>query len=135
MSAYLLDSDSLIFLLKGNSGLVTKVGQVGPASIGLSVVSVAEILHGAYNSSNPTQSLKDTRGLISQFKVIELSQPIADKYGEIKANLKQSGQLLADFDLLIAATALVEARILVTNNVKHFNRLSKQGLAVENWKN
>jgi predicted nucleic acid-binding protein len=134
MSSYLLDSDSLIFLLKQNPGMVAKVGQAGSATIALSVISAAEILHGAYYSSNPVQNLKDTRNLISQFQVIDLNQAIADKYGEIKAILKQNGQLIADFDLLIAATALIGQRTLVTNNLRHFSRLTTYGLTLENWK-
>jgi len=135
MSGYLLDSDSLIFMLKQNPGVVAKVGQAGLSTIALSVISAAEILHGAYYSANPTQSLENTRSLISQFQVIELNQPIADKYAEIKVVLKQGGQVIADFDLLIAATALMKQRTLVTNNLKHFNRLSAIGLALENWRN
>lgn len=131
---YLLDSDSFIFLLRQNPGLQTKCAQVGYNSLALSVITVAEILHGAYNSSNPGQSLHETRTLISQFKVIDLIPVIADKYGEIKTVLKLAGQILADFDLLIAATALVEQRTLVTNNLQHFNRLNQFGLTSETWK-
>jgi tRNA(fMet)-specific endonuclease VapC len=49
----------------------------------------------------------------------------------LKTQLRQSGQPLPDFDLLIASVALVENRILVTNNTHHYERIP--GLQLENW--
>jgi tRNA(fMet)-specific endonuclease VapC len=51
---------------------------------------------------------------------------------EIKTRLRQKGTLIEDFDLLIAATALNNNLVLVTNNVDHFTRIEK--LQIENWK-
>jgi len=39
--------------------------------------------------------------------------------------------MVDDFDILIAATAIVHNKILVTDNTKHFIRF--QELALENW--
>ena len=133
MSDYLLDTDTFIFLLKHHPLVEAKVRAVGIGRLALSAVSVAEVSHGAYYSANPSASLTATRGLIAQLAVITLDQVIADKFGEIKADLRRQGQILADFDLLIGATALVARRILVTNNTKHFQRLGAYGLAIENW--
>ncbi len=134
MTLYLLDTDSFIFLLKSNVGLQAKVQQIGPSAISLSVITVAEALHGAFYANNPVSELQLTRGLLNQFRVIDVNQAIAEKCGQIRATLWQSGQRLEDFDLLIGSTAIVEQRTLVTNNLKHFNRLSAFGLVVENWK-
>jgi tRNA(fMet)-specific endonuclease VapC len=60
--------------------------------------------------------------------------PLGHRYlhlGELKAQLRQAGQLVADFDLLIASIALTEERTLVTNNIRHYNRII--GLNLENW--
>lgn len=133
MTLYLLDTDSLIFLLRQNPGLQTKVQKVGVSSIALSVITVAEALYGAYNSTN-IQNLPSTRQLIGQFSVIDLNQTIADRFGGIKAILRQSGQPMSNFDLLTGVTAIIEQRTLVTNNLKDFNRLMTFGLAIENWK-
>jgi predicted nucleic acid-binding protein len=72
--------------------------------------------------------------LIAKYAVIDLDTPIADKFGEIKTNLRRAGFILADFDLLIGATAIATARTLVTNNTKHFQRLATYGLTLENWR-
>lgn len=49
----------------------------------------------------------------------------------IKAKLRTEGKMLDDFDILIAATAIVNDCVLVTNNIKHFERID--GLTIENW--
>lgn len=53
------------------------------------------------------------------------------KYGEIRWLLESKGIKIGDMDTFIAATALEEDLILVTGNIKHFDRVP--GLKVENW--
>jgi predicted nucleic acid-binding protein len=55
-----------------------------------------------------------------------------DIFGTMKSSLEQSGSPLDDMDLMIAATALLDNLVLVTNNLKHFQRID--GLKIENWK-
>ena len=49
----------------------------------------------------------------------------------IRAQLEASGNLIGDMDMLIAASAVAGGYVLVTNNVRHFQRI--EGLIVENW--
>src|SRR5260370_37012384 len=102
--------------------------------IAVSAVTVAEVLHGAYYSTDPAARLLSTRALIGQLSVVDLDTAIADKFGEIKADLRRQGLLIADFDLLIGSTAIVAGRTLVTSNARHFLRLGAHGLLLENWK-
>lgn len=102
--------------------------------LALSAVTVAEVLYGANGSSNPAQSLQETWALMRQFgNIIDVDTTVAGKFGEIKSDLRRQGLLIADFDLLIGATALVSLRVLVTNNQRHFQRLSAYGLQLDNW--
>jgi len=95
---------------------------------------VAEVLHGADYSTDPAASLLSTHTLISQLCIVDLDTAIADTFGEIKADLRRLGLLIADFDLLIGATAIMAGRTPVTNNARHFLPLSAHGLLLENWK-
>lgn len=131
---YLLDTDTFIFLLKRDAKVTAKANAVGASDIALSAITVAEALHGAYYSADPIKSLRLTRALIAKYAIIDLDTLIADKFGEIKADLRRAGLILADFDLLIGATAIVAGRTFVTNNTRHFNRLISYGLVLENWK-
>jgi len=63
--------------------------------------------------------------------VIGIDAMIAQKFGDIKADLRRQGALLEDSDLFIAATALSLEVTLVTNNNEHFRRVP--GLKLENW--
>ena len=60
-----------------------------------------------------------------------LDQDSADRFGKIKADLRRKGEIIGDFDILIASVALTHDAILVTNNTAHFERIS--GLICENW--
>jgi tRNA(fMet)-specific endonuclease VapC len=53
------------------------------------------------------------------------------KAAEIYAYLKKQGNLIEDADILMASIAIVEDLVLITNNIKHFERI--EGLATENW--
>jgi len=55
----------------------------------------------------------------------------ARAYGDIRFQLEKSGQPIEPLDLLIAAQALSQNLISVTNNDKEFMRI--KNLKVENW--
>ena len=55
----------------------------------------------------------------------------AVRAAEIYADLKADGSLIGDADILIAAMAMVNDLVVVTNNESHFNRI--KDLQVENW--
>jgi tRNA(fMet)-specific endonuclease VapC len=63
--------------------------------------------------------------------VLFLSEDAADKFGKIKADLRGAGQIIDDFDILIAAITLSNDGVLVTNNIEHFKRVER--LKYENW--
>lgn len=103
-------------------------------TLALSAITVAEVLYGAYASSNAARSLQETWALVRQLgHIIDVNSTVADKFGEIKADLRRQGLLIADFDLLIGATALASQRVLVTNNQRHFQRLAVYGVQLDNW--
>ena len=52
-------------------------------------------------------------------------------YAQVRAELERKGQAIGNMDLLIAAHALAEDAVLVTNNAREFLRVP--GLAVEEW--
>jgi tRNA(fMet)-specific endonuclease VapC len=56
---------------------------------------------------------------------------VSQVYGKLKARLMAKGTPLEDFDIAIAAHALVERAVVATDNVRHFQRVP--GLEVENW--
>jgi len=56
---------------------------------------------------------------------------VARQFSGTKALLRAQGNLIEDFDLLLAATAIVYDLILVTNNTAHFDRVPR--LKLVHW--
>lgn len=74
--------------------------------------------------------MKDVAFIIEHFKVIPISETLP-LFGDIKAELKRKGTLIDDFDILIGCAAIVSNLTMVTDNVKHLERLP--GIVIENW--
>jgi len=129
--SFLLDTDICIYWLKGRQSVKEKLLAAGWDQVAISVITQAELYYGAYNSNRVKQNLKRADDFINQFPLLALGEITLKRFGELKAQLRQSGQLLPDFDLLIASVALVENRILVTNNTRHYQRIPD--LQLENW--
>lgn len=134
MTQYLLHTDIFIYLLKHDPSVERKVHAVGDGVNAVSAVTVAEVMHGAYFSAMSSKSLLESRALLARLVVIALDTPLADTFGNIKAELRRLGQVLADFDLLLGITAIVHGRTFVTHNKQHFQRLASYGLLLEDWK-
>ncbi|MTJ23967.1 type II toxin-antitoxin system VapC family toxin, partial [Dolichospermum sp. UHCC 0352] len=86
---------------------------------------------GAYNSQKVAENLTRAEKFIQDIEVIHLDNNAVKKFGELKAELRKIGQPVADFDLLIASVAITRNYILVTNNTRHYSRISE--LKLDNW--
>jgi tRNA(fMet)-specific endonuclease VapC len=104
---------------------------IGMDQIAISTITVGELYFGAYNSAKVAENLTRAETFVKQLAVLPLNDAALKTFGQIKADLRKQGQVVADFDLLIASTALAEARILVTNNTRHYARIP--GIQLENW--
>jgi tRNA(fMet)-specific endonuclease VapC len=89
------------------------------------------LYYGAYNSQKVAENLTRAEDFIQNLPVVPLTDPALRKFGELKAELRRIGQTISEFDLLIASVALTENYILVTNNTRHYSRIST--LQLENW--
>ena len=118
---HLLDTDVII------SHLYKKVSLVYPPNtkLTMSVITLGELLYGANkapHSAIVSDQITQTRTKLS-ITLLPVTETIITLFAQLKVNLERSGQKLADFDLLIAATALAHDLILVTSNKKHFKRI------------
>ena len=128
---YLLDTDIIIFWLKGDKAVERKILSVGLTNISLSTISKAELYFGAYISLNIEANLNNVHKLSQTVVLINFDDAASRYFGKIKANLKRSGNLLPDVDIMIASIALTNELTLVTNNLKHFTRVENS--SIENW--
>ena len=128
---YLLDTDTLIYWLKGNRVIEGKALAIGLAQLSYSVISHAELYFGAYNSAQKDKNLHAIELVNHRLTLVNFSAESAQLFGKIKADLKQQGIIILDADIMIAAIALTNGLTLVTNNEKHFIRIPN--LTLENW--
>jgi tRNA(fMet)-specific endonuclease VapC len=129
--SYLLDTDMCIYWLNGQQSVKEKLLIAGWDQVAISVITQAELYYGAYNSSQITTNLNRVDDFVRQLSIFPLGEMALKRFGELKAHLRQTGQPLPDFDLLIASVALIENRVLVTNNTRHYRRIPN--LILENW--
>jgi predicted nucleic acid-binding protein len=128
---YLLDTDTVIFSLKGNETVRKNLQDHLNDPIKISIVTCMELYYGAYKSQKVASNLAKVKNLEQSLEVIPIGQESADIFGMLKAQLESQGFRLDDFDLSIAVCALAHNLTLVTNNIDHFKRID--GLKLANW--
>ena len=129
--SYLIDTDIIIYSIKGNQNVNEKFNAYRNEPKSISVITYGELVFGAKKSSKIEKNLALVRRISELFPIIEITPAIMETYGEYKALLSKSGIIIDDMDLLIAATAITHNLILVTNNMRHFGRIKE--LEIDNW--
>ena len=132
--SYLLDTNICVHWLSGDMRIDARLKAVDPANCYLSEVTELEVLYGIANSSPTHRKTNQDRiprlEMLFQDRILPI-RPAFPHFAEQKANLRRTGRLVGDFDLLIGCTALAHDLTLVTRNVKDFVNLP--GLRLENW--
>ena len=131
MLKYLLDTNIVIYVIKRRPLEVLETFNTNVTRMAISVVTLAELLHGAEKSSQPASNLAVVEDFCSRLEVLPYSAKAAQHYGSIRTSLERIGQPIGVNDLHIAAHARSEGLILVTNNTKEFSRVP--ALQIENW--
>jgi len=129
--AYLIDTDILIYSLKGHPGVQKWFLENQNIPKFISVISYGELVYGARKSKHPEKNMATANRIAELFPVIDLNKGIIEIFGEFKAKLELAGNRIDDMDLLIASTAMYMDLSLVTNNRNHFSRIDD--LILENW--
>ena len=130
---YFLDTNICVdFFRNKNKELTHKILSLS-SNIKISSIVVAELLHGANKSSTREKNVRQVEDFLANFEIISFGFEAAYIYGEIKAKLELTGNIIGPNDLLIAASVLAENGILVTNNTREFSRI--EGLSLEDWLN
>jgi tRNA(fMet)-specific endonuclease VapC len=127
---YLLDTNICVHYLNGKYNLNHKIDSVGLSNCYISEITVAELIFGAENSGKIAENRKRVNDFQSQIAIIPIFNCL-DCYGREKVRLRKQGTPVDEFDLLIGVTAVVNELIMVTNNVKHFEKI--QNIAIEDW--
>ena len=120
---YLIDTDWLIDVFVGVSHAVRTLRSLPTEKIGVSIVSHGEVFEGAFGFPDTPDRLARHRAFLGQYYTFPLSGPIAEIFGSVRSDLRRSGRRISDLDILIGATAVHHDLILLTRNLRHFDRI------------
>ena len=126
----LMDTDVCIELLRGNRTVIERRHKY-VETVAISFMSVAELYYGAEKSDHKNENVDLVDEFLYTVEIIHSDLDILKKFGEMKSNLAKAGNILADADIFIAATATTRCNMLITGNVNHFRRIEE--LRIENW--
>ncbi len=116
MADYLLDSDVVIWHLRGHSGVVPRIVELSQRGrIGLSVITRAEIIQGMREPERQA-----TFAFLDACQSLPVDRAVADRAGDIVRSYRQQGITIQLPDALIGTTALEAGIPLYTCNARHF---------------
>ena len=132
MQLYMLDTDSVSFFLRGRTpALDERMAKVSPKHVCISAVTWGELLYGVKLKEDAHRLAH----LIDQFRLrvrcLAWDEATATQFASIAAQLHKAGTPIGSMDAMIAAHAMATGAVLISNNTRHFSRVS--GLRVENW--
>nr|WP_281411856.1 type II toxin-antitoxin system VapC family toxin [Rhizobium sp. BK491] len=125
----MLDSNAVIALMKGHSGFVSELRRHRPQDFAIPAIVAHELFYGAYKGQRVAENLARVDAL--QFETLDFDKEDARMAGEIRAALASLGTPIGAYDVLIAGQAIARDLILITRNVREFERVHK--LRFEDW--
>lgn len=131
MLKYMLDSNIAIYVIKRRPIAALEKFNQCASQMCLSSITVAELIHGAEKSQNSQQAFAVVEDFLSRLSILDYDYAAAGHYGDIRANLGQKGTPIGVNDLHIAGHARSAGLILVSNNLREFERVD--GLRLANW--
>src|SRR5689334_20636214 len=120
---YLIDSDYVADYLKGKPPAVTLLDHLAAAGIAISAVTLAEVYEGIYYGKHPSQYKHGLRQFLRPIRVLAVNRLVAYRYAIISGDVRARGILIPPPDMFIAATAIQYHLVLVTRNLRHYQRI------------
>ncbi|HDS1818256.1 TPA: tRNA(fMet)-specific endonuclease VapC [Pseudomonas putida] len=131
MLRYMLDTNICIFTIKNKPQRVREAFNRHHGQLAISTITLMELIYGAEKSDYPERNLSVVEGFAARLEVLDYDSHAAEQSGQLRAELARSGMPIGPYDQLIAGHARALGLILVTNNLREFQRVP--GLRVEDW--
>lgn len=128
---YLIDTSIIVDIFRGNRELTEKLDKlIRIDEIYLNYIVVSELFKGAFLHSKPKEKINQVKDFIGNFEMIDFNIESCEEFGKIYSFLKNSGELIPEFDIMLASIAKASDLTLVTKDKKHFQDI---GIKVEQW--
>jgi predicted nucleic acid-binding protein len=128
----IFDTGEIIALERNRQEIEELIKGREDESFGISVITVAELLHGVERANTETRKIKRqafVEKVIEFFPVYNFDVTIARIYARIWASLEQKNLTIGAHDLIIAATAISLDYTVITSNLRDYQKI--EGLKVE----
>jgi predicted nucleic acid-binding protein len=121
--SYLVDTDVVVGWLKGRQEEISLLRNLSQEGLAVSLITYGEVYDGVYYGRNTADNERAFQQFLRWVDVFPLDQSSMRRFARIRGQLRQTGQLIGDSDILIAATSLDHDLTLITHNIRHFNRI------------
>ena len=132
MANFLLDTDTASRLMRADRSTVTAMRRLGANAIGISTVTMAELIYGARLRPDAPAIMAAVRAFLARVTVHPWDADAAEFHAAIRAAAKAQGRSAGTFDIMIAAHARALGVTLVTSD-KAIGNLAVEGLEVVSW--
>ena len=126
---FLVDTNILIRLMVHNDRALSRRTRIHGHEIALSAIVLHELYFGTYFGSRSSEQIERLDRL--RLPLLPFDAEDARAAARIRAELRRKGTPIGPYDLLIAGQALARGLVVVTRNVREFQRV--EGLGVEDW--
>ena len=127
----LLDTNICIHVINSKPpAVLERFRKYRMGEIGLCSVVAAELAYGVAKSGS-ARNREALEMFLAPLIILPFDVAALWAYGDLRAELERKGTPIGALDTMIAAHALSNKSILVTNNSREFARVP--GLALENW--
>jgi tRNA(fMet)-specific endonuclease VapC len=131
MLKFMLDTNICIYTIKNRPQTVRDLFNRHHGQMCISTITLMELVYGAEKSAQPERNLKDIEGFSARLEVLSYDFDAAVHSGQLRAELARGGTPIGPYDQMIAGHARSLGLVLVTNNVREFERVP--GLRIEDW--
>jgi len=128
--AIILDADVIIRGERGTFDLKRWLRANSPEQFELAAITIAELWHGVERATGAQRARREKylQSIVGSMPIVSYTDETAYEHARIWAQLESAGKMIGDYDVILAATALVRGSTVATFNQKHF--LAVAGLTV-----
>jgi tRNA(fMet)-specific endonuclease VapC len=133
MTRFLLDTGSAGDYIHRRHGVYERARKAAADGhrIGIGLPVLAELWYGVEYSSSRERNAERLQRVLTELIIWPLTEPAAEEYGRIAAELRKAGRPIGKIDMLIAAIALSLGKTTVVST--DHDLIAVPGLSVENW--
>ena len=131
MLQYMLDTSICIHVIRSYPPELREQFNHLAEQLCISSITLGELHYGAEKYARRLDNRQAIEHFTARLEVLPFSPRAAAHYGQIRAELERAGRPAGPHDMMIGGHARSEGLILVTNNLREFERM--EGLRAESW--